>query len=314
MFDTHDAAEQHDADTDERQRGAADASAQRWTVAAARVRDIDTVLRHCAPALDGIAPGISQPQRVTAVRRAISGAMNAAQPNKARRAFAESTVPDHAIPPPPARLGPSDDHASPALASQSAWRTWTRSVRDLRPAWAAAQTGASADIRDAADPRDVTVDIDTAIITAARLRDLVTVLRLCASAIRGVPPAILTPRDITAVRRAIVGTSFILRRQRAGSHCPPLAIPHPPAQLGPSGADYDPTPGPDATAEAWSDWANYIQALRPGWISIRLRATAHADTERADDRAHKLTRMYFDDRSAAHAMMRDNTCTTSPSL
>ena len=57
VFDTHDAVEQHDADTDERQRCAADASAQRWSVATARVRDIDTVLRHCAPALDGIAPG-----------------------------------------------------------------------------------------------------------------------------------------------------------------------------------------------------------------------------------------------------------------
>jgi len=94
MFNTHDAVEQHDADTDEQQRRAADASAQRWSVATARVRDIDTVLRHCAPALGGIAPDISQPQRATAVRRAISGAMSAAQPNKARQAFAESTVPE----------------------------------------------------------------------------------------------------------------------------------------------------------------------------------------------------------------------------
>ena len=145
------------------------------------------------------------------------------------------------------------------------------------------------DIRDAADPRDATADSDTAIITAARLRDLDTALRLCASAIRGVPPAISTRRDVTAVRRAIDGTSSILRRRRAGPHSPALAIPLPPAQLAPSGADYDPTPNLEATAEAWSDWANCIQALRPGWISIRLRATAHADAERADDRANKLT-------------------------
>ena len=176
------------------------------------------------------------------------------------------------------------------------------------------QADASTDLRDATNTRDATADIDTAIIAAARLRDLDTALRLCASAIRGIPPAILTPRDATAVRRAIVGTSSILRRQRAGSHCPALAIPHPPAQLGPSDANYEPTPGPEAPAEAWSDWANYIQALRPGWISIRLRATAHVDAERADDRAHKLTKMYFDDRSAAHAMMRGKTCTASPSL
>ena len=84
VFDTHDAVEQHDAAADERQRCSAGASAQRWPVAAARVRDIDTVLRHCAPALDGVAPDISQPQRVTAVRRAILGAMSAAQPNKSR--------------------------------------------------------------------------------------------------------------------------------------------------------------------------------------------------------------------------------------
>ena len=198
--------------------------------------------------------------------------MNAAQPNRARRAFAESTVPDRTISLPPARRGPSDDHASPELASQSAWRAWARSVRDLRPAWAAAQTDASTDIRDAADPRDATAHIDTAIITAARLRGLDTALRLCASAIRGVPPAISTRRDVTAVRRAIVGTSSILRRRRAGLHSPALAIPLPPAQLGPSGADYDPTPNPEATTEAWSDWANYVQALRPGWISI------HANT------------------------------------
>ena len=240
--------------------------------------------------------------------------MRAAQPNKARQAFAESTVPEHAIPPPPAQLGPSDDHTSPASASPSAWRAWARSVRDLRPAWAAAQTDASADIRDAADPRDAAADIDTAIITAARLRDLDTILRLCASAIRGVPPAILIRRDVTAVRRAIDGTSSILRRRRAGSQCPALTIPLPPAQLGPSDTDCDPKPSLEATAEAWSDWANYVQALRPGWISIRLRATAHADAERVDDRAHKLTRMYFDDRSAAHAEMRGKTCTTSPSL
>ena len=87
-----------------------------------------------------------------------------------------------------------------------------------------------------------------------------------------------------------------------------------PAQLGPSDADFNPAPNPEATAEEWSEWANYIQALRPGWISIRLRATAHADAERADDRAQKLTKMHFDDRTAAHAMMRGKTCTTSPSL
>ena len=46
---------------------------------------------------------------------AISGAMRAAQPNEARRAFAESTVPGHAIPLPPARLRPPDDHVAPAL-------------------------------------------------------------------------------------------------------------------------------------------------------------------------------------------------------
>ena len=211
--------------------------------------------------------------------------MCAAQPNKSRQAFAESTVPDHAIPPPPARLGPSDDHASPASASPTAWRAWARSVRDVRPAWAAAQTDASTDIRDADDPRDAAADIDTAIITAARLRDLDTILRLCASAIRGVPPAILIRRDVTAVRRAIVGASSLLRRRRAGSQCPALAIPLPPARLGPSDTDDDPPPSLEATAEAWSDWANYVQALRPGWISIRLRATAHADAERVDDRA-----------------------------
>ena len=169
MFNTNDAVEQHDADTDERQRRDADAGAQRWSVATARVRDIDTVLRHCcASALDGIAPGISQPQRATAVRRAISGAMSAAQPIKARQAFAESTIPEHTIPPPPARLGPSDDHANPALASPPAWRAWARHVRDLRPAWAAAQADASTDIRDAPDLRDATADIDTAIIATTR--------------------------------------------------------------------------------------------------------------------------------------------------
>ena len=119
---------------------------------------------------------------------------------------------------------------------------------------------------------------------------------------------------MTAVRRAIVGASSILRRQRAGSHSPALAMPLPPAELGPSDANYDPAPNPEATAEAWSERANYIQTLRPGWISIRFRATAHADAERADDRAHKLTKMHFDDRTAAHAMMRGKTFTTSPSL
>ena len=123
-----------------------------------------------------------------------------------------------------APCGPSDDHTSPASASPEAWRAWARSVRDLRPAWAAARTDASTDIRDAADPRDdATADIDTAIITAARLRDLDTVLRLCASAIRGIPPAILIRRDVTAVRRAIVGASSLLRRRRAGSQCPALS-------------------------------------------------------------------------------------------
>ena len=179
--------------------------------------------------------------------------MNAAQPIKARQAFAESTVPEHTIPSPPAQLGPSDDHASPTSASPSAWRAWARNVRDLRPAWAAAQTDASTDIRDAADPRDAAADIDTAIITAARLRDLDTILRLCAGAIRGVPPAILIRRDVTAVRRAIIGTSSILRRRRAGSHCPALAIPLPPARLGPSDTDCDPTLDLEATAGAWSD-------------------------------------------------------------
>ena len=100
-------------------------------------------------------------------------------------------------------------------------------------------------------------------------------LRLCASATRGVPPTILTPRDVTAVRRAIVGTSSILRRQRAGSsNCPALAIPHPPAQLGPSDTNYDPTPDPEATAEAWSDWANYIQLGRRPGNGAPLRARA----------------------------------------
>ena len=93
--------------------------------------------------------------------------------NKSKH-LAESNVPEHTIPPPPAQLGPSDDHATPASASPSAWRAWARSVRDLRPAWAAAQTDASTDIRDAADPRDAAADIDTAITTAARLRDLGT--------------------------------------------------------------------------------------------------------------------------------------------
>ena len=178
--------------------------------------------------------------------------MSATQPNKARRALAESTVPDHAIPPLPTRLGPSDDHASPAppaTAGPSAWRAWARSVRDLRPAWAAMQTDASADVRDAADSRDTTPGIGMAIIAEARLRDLDTVLRLCASAIRGVPPALPNRRDVTVVRRAIVGTSSLLRRRQAGSHGPALAIPLPPAQLAPSDADSNPAPNPAATAE-----------------------------------------------------------------
>ena len=141
VFDTHGAVEQYDSDT---QRCAADASADRWYVATARVRDIDTAHRHCASALDGVASDISQPQRVAAVCEAISGAMRAAQPNKPpRRAFAESTVPKHAIPLPPARLGPLDDHivlVPLPTARPSEWCEWAQSVRDLRPAWAAAQT------------------------------------------------------------------------------------------------------------------------------------------------------------------------------
>ena len=146
VLDTHGAVEQHDADTDEKQRRGADASADRWSVATARVRDIDTALRHCASALDGVAPNTPQPQRVAAVHKAIAATMQAAQPNKARRAFAESTIPSHAVPLPPARLGPSDDHfvpVSPPTARPSEWRTWARSVRDLQPAWAAAQAEAS---------------------------------------------------------------------------------------------------------------------------------------------------------------------------
>ena len=176
------------------------------------------------------------------------------------------------------------------------------------------QTDTSADVRDAADSRDTTPDIDTAVIAETRLRDLDTVLRLCAIAIRGVPPALPNRRDVTAVRRAIVGASSVLRRRQAGSHGPALAIPLPSAQLGPSDADSDPAPNPAATAEEWSDWASYIYALRPGWINIRLQATARADAERADDRARELTKLHFDDRTAAHAMMRGKTCTTSPSL
>ena len=119
---------------------------------------------------------------------------------------------------------------------------------------------------------------------------------------------------MTAVRNAIVGSSSALRRQRAGSNAPTLAMPLPPAHLGPSDADSDPTLRADAPAQEWSDWANYIHALRPGWIGIRLQATARVDAERADDRARKLTAMYFDDRTSAHAMMRGKTCTTSPLL
>ena len=276
-----------------------------------------TVLRHCAPALDGVAPDISQPQRVAAVRKATSGAMRAAQPNKARRAFAESTAPDHAISLPPARLGPSDDHVVPVpppTARPSEWLVWAQSARALRPAWAAAQTDAPTDMRGAGDSRDASADIGTAIIAAARLRDLDVVLRLCASAICGVPPAIPTRRDVAAVRSAIVGTSPVLRRQRAGSNTPALAMPLPPAHLGPSDADSDPALRAEELTEEWSDWANYIHALRPGWIGIRLHATARVDAERADDCARKLTAMYFDDRTSAHAMVRDKTCTTSPSF
>jgi hypothetical protein len=97
------------------------------------------------PHSTALPPDYSQPQRVTAVRRAIYGTTSESQPNKARRALAESTVPDHAIPPPPAQLGPSDDHASPAppvTAGPLVWRAWAHSVRDLRPAWAAIQTDA----------------------------------------------------------------------------------------------------------------------------------------------------------------------------
>ena len=60
MLDTHGIVEQHDAGTYEKQRRDADASADRWSVATARVRDIGTVLRHCATALDGVAPDICQ--------------------------------------------------------------------------------------------------------------------------------------------------------------------------------------------------------------------------------------------------------------
>ena len=91
--------------------------------------------------------------------------MRAAQPNKVRRAFAESTAPDCAIPPPPAQLGLSDDHAAPIpppTALPSEWRTWAQRVRDLRPTWVAAQTEASTDMRDAGDSREASTDIDTA--------------------------------------------------------------------------------------------------------------------------------------------------------
>ena len=71
--------------------------------------------------------------------------------------------------------------------SPLAWRAWAQSVRDFRPAWAAAQTDASTDVRDASDSRNSTADIGTAISAAARLRDLDIVLQLCASAIRGIP-------------------------------------------------------------------------------------------------------------------------------
>ena len=310
--------ERHDADTDEKQRRAADAIADRWSVATARIRDIGTVLRHCASALDGVAPDIFQPQRVAAIRKAIAGTMRSAQPNKARRAFfAESTAPSHAIPLPPARLGPSDDHfvpEPPPTACPSEWRAWARSVRDLRPAWAAAQTEASTDLRGAGDSRDAPANVDTAIIAAARLRDLDVVLRLCASAIRGVPPAIPTQRDVAAVHDAIVGTSSARRRQQARSDAPAMAMPLPPAHRAPSEADSDPALRAHASAEEWPDWANYAHALRPIWIGIRLQATTRVDTERADDRASKLTAMYFDDHTSAHAMMYDKTCTTSPSL
>ena len=155
--------------------------------------------------------------------------------------------------------------------------------------------------------------IDVAVILL-RLRDLDAALRLCANATRGVPPTISKRRDLAAVRRAIVGASSILRRRRARSHGHALAIPLPLAQLAPSNTGSDPAPNPEATAEEWSDWANYIHALRPGWISIRLQATACADAERADDRARELTKKHFDNRTATHAMMCGRTCTTSPSL
>ena len=91
-------------------------------------------------------------------------------------------------------------------------------------------------------------------------------------------------------------------------------MPLPPAHTGPSDAGSDPALRADASAQEWSDWANYIHALRPGWIGIRLQATARVDAERADDRARKPTAMYFDDRASAHAMVRGKTCTTSPLL
>ena len=169
-------------------------------------------------------------------------------------------------------------------------------------------------MRDAGDSRDASADIGTAIIAAARLRDLDVVLRLCTSAIRGVPPAILTRRDVAAVRNAIVGTSPARRRQQAGSDAPAMTIPLPPAHLGPSDADSDPALRAGASVEERSDWANYVHALRPGWIGIRHQATARVDTERVDDRTRKITAMYFDDRTSAHAMVRGKTCTTSPSL
>ena len=91
-------------------------------------------------------------------------------------------------------------------------------------------------------------------------------------------------------------------------------MPLPPAHLGPSDAGSDPALRADAFVGEWSDWVNYIHALRPGWIGIRRQATARVDTGRADGRARKLTAIYFDDRTNAHAMVRGKTCTTSPLL
>jgi len=119
-------------------------------------------------------------------------------------------------------------------------------------------------MRGAGDSRDASTEIGTGIIAASCLRDLLdVVLRLCADAIRGVPPAIPTRRDVTTVRNAILSTSSALRRQRAGSNAPALAMPLPPAHLGPSDADSDPALRAGASAEEWSDCGNYIHALRP---------------------------------------------------